>query len=1247
MWEHAATRANVATLRDARRRRSSSPAPARWPPSTSGAPAAWPSRRELLAAVEALAARAAPRPWDGLRVLVTAGGTREPIDACATSATARSGRMGFALADEAAALGRRRHRRRRQRRAAAQPARALRRRRRPPPSCSDAAEARVRRRRRAAHGRRRRRLPARRPPRREAQEGRARRLSLELERTADVLARLAARRRPGQTLVGFAAEHGAARWTYGARKLRAQGPRRGRGQRRLARRTSASTPPHNEVTIVTADGERPVPRADKAEVAARDPRRGRRSCARARRARHGRRWSTDRLDDASTVSADERDAAATLRAAHRRGGAPPRSRSATRCSTTSRRARRRGPRPDRGPARAWARRRSPARVARVARPRSSRACSARPTCCPPTSSAPTSSTSARTASSSGPGRSSPTSCSSTRSTARRPRRSRACSSACRSAASPSTSTTHELARPFLVLATQNPVEFEGTYPLPEAQVDRFMVPRVARLPVGRAARSTCSRAHEAGDRVEAIEPVADAAELLAAQDAALRVHASDALRAYVVALLQPHPRRTRASSSAPARAPGCMLLRAAKARALLEGRDHALPDDVQALAEVVLSHRHRARARGARRDRRGGRRRRAGGDAGAVAARRWPPRAPPAPPLLGAGCCCSPRRSSTPSRSTSPAPRFLLAGGRRVAWVPPGARGRARRRATVGARRACSRSSPCRSRRARPAPAAAARRACSDDPLLPAPAPLAAGRAAVARAHRRALRAPRAQACWRRRGSSSATRSGSWRASSRSRGAPDEVLVLPRIEPVRAARRAGDGDGAAAARRGRPPVAAEVDLDGLRPHREGTPASRIFWPALARGGELMERRLRAEGDTRPLVVLDPRAPGQRRGPRRRGARRGVAGRPPRARRRLRAAAARRPPPGRARPDARRLAARCTCAWPCSRPGAGPRSRGLAAAPRPGALRRRAPRRPRRRAALAARAGRAAAARRARRARRAARGVHGRRAARATTSASATSAARRRPGGRRRLPASAPAWTRRDAAPAGAPRPAAPPDAACACCVRLVAFVPLGALRRRPLGARSCTPPPPARAPGPVARGRRGRRSCCWRVAPRRAARRARRGRRGPRAGAVLVAALLTAGVPLRPSCGPRYWDELRRLEPGHRLDAARHACPTAASTRGSASRSWRAAPRWPGWPRCWPPGRATARPHGRPRGRRRRAQRPLRDARRREPARSSRSSAARSSACSSPALFLARAPAAPSTSAPPGVILALARPSWG
>jgi len=85
---------------------------------------------------------------------------------------------------------------------------------------------------------------------------------------------------------------------------------------------------------------------------------------------------------------------------------------------------------------------------------------------------------------------------------------------------------------------------------------------------------------------------------------------------------------------------------------------------------------------------------------------------------------------------------------------------------------------------------------------------------------------------------------------------PGEVLVLPRIEPVRAVGAGSLGDAGAGI--GREGVAAELEIDSLRPYREGTPASRIHWPTLARTGVMMERRLVAEADARPLVVLDPR-----------------------------------------------------------------------------------------------------------------------------------------------------------------------------------------------------------------------------------------------------------------------------------------------------------------------------------------------------------------------------------------------------
>jgi len=149
--------------------------------------------------------------------------------------------------------------------------------------------------------------------------------------------------------------------------------------------------------------------------------------------------------------------------------------------------------------------------------------------------------------------------------------------------------THELARPFIVLATQNPIEYEGTYPLPEAQVDRFMI-RISLGYPSREAEAGMLADHEAGDSVLALAPVVTAAELLAAQDAAIRVIATAPLRDYVVRLLWRTREDPRVDLGASPRA-GLMLLRAAKAHAMMRGRDHALPDDVQALAEPVLAHR--------------------------------------------------------------------------------------------------------------------------------------------------------------------------------------------------------------------------------------------------------------------------------------------------------------------------------------------------------------------------------------------------------------------------------------------------------------------------------------------------------------------------------------------------------------------------------------------------------------------------------------------------------------------------------
>ena len=149
--------------------------------------------------------------------------------------------------------------------------------------------------------------------------------------------------------------------------------------------------------------------------------------------------------------------------------------------------------------------------------------------------------------------------------------------------------THEIARPFLVLATQNPIEYEGTYPLPEAQLDRFMVRVSLGYPTADAEADMLAQ-HAQHDRVLDLQPVADVGEVLAAQAAAAQVHGSDALRRYVVGILEATRVDPRVELGASPRA-GLMLFRAAKALAALDARDHALPDDVQALAPAVLTHR--------------------------------------------------------------------------------------------------------------------------------------------------------------------------------------------------------------------------------------------------------------------------------------------------------------------------------------------------------------------------------------------------------------------------------------------------------------------------------------------------------------------------------------------------------------------------------------------------------------------------------------------------------------------------------
>jgi MoxR-like ATPase len=149
--------------------------------------------------------------------------------------------------------------------------------------------------------------------------------------------------------------------------------------------------------------------------------------------------------------------------------------------------------------------------------------------------------------------------------------------------------TYVLDRPFMVIATQNPIEYEGTYPLPEAQLDRFsMRLALGYPPLADEARMLNEQTTE--PPLESLVPVATLAEVAAAIDEARSLFVEESLNRYVVALL----RHTRASSRLALGASprsGIALLRVAKARALAEGREYVLPDDVKAIAGPVLAHR--------------------------------------------------------------------------------------------------------------------------------------------------------------------------------------------------------------------------------------------------------------------------------------------------------------------------------------------------------------------------------------------------------------------------------------------------------------------------------------------------------------------------------------------------------------------------------------------------------------------------------------------------------------------------------
>jgi MoxR-like ATPase len=149
--------------------------------------------------------------------------------------------------------------------------------------------------------------------------------------------------------------------------------------------------------------------------------------------------------------------------------------------------------------------------------------------------------------------------------------------------------THRLARPFMVIATQNPIEYEGTFPLPEAQLDRFAM----RLRLGYPEMADEARMlaeHAASEPLEGLHPVTSAADLESAIEAVKGVFVEESLNRYVVALLRHTRSDSRLALGASPRA-GIAVMRVAKAHAALRGREYVIPADIKDVAADVLSHR--------------------------------------------------------------------------------------------------------------------------------------------------------------------------------------------------------------------------------------------------------------------------------------------------------------------------------------------------------------------------------------------------------------------------------------------------------------------------------------------------------------------------------------------------------------------------------------------------------------------------------------------------------------------------------
>ena len=150
--------------------------------------------------------------------------------------------------------------------------------------------------------------------------------------------------------------------------------------------------------------------------------------------------------------------------------------------------------------------------------------------------------------------------------------------------------TYTMPQPFIVLATQNPVDFVGTYPLPEAQLDRFFMRIAIGYPTQEEEAVILERFSTGDNPIRDLTPICSAQDVIALQQAADGVYASKEVRSYIAAIAQTSRKQQSLQLGVSTRG-AIFLLRAAQARALLLGRDYVMPEDVQEMVLPVLSHR--------------------------------------------------------------------------------------------------------------------------------------------------------------------------------------------------------------------------------------------------------------------------------------------------------------------------------------------------------------------------------------------------------------------------------------------------------------------------------------------------------------------------------------------------------------------------------------------------------------------------------------------------------------------------------